>query len=223
METENTISDTEPSPDNMDASEHRRLTIENPSNLPKSLTAGSVDRQRACPMYVRLFCRMNGHHPLSAYEHDPPIEDEVIIYTWRDATLRELSDLIKEVNVECRRRGARFSFQLIYYDYRGIVRMKDMGMVSNGRIGRDDAVTLEKVKFVQGDFIDVAIFTGNSGSLARRTNAEDRVNRPHEHEHGHGRDYHHYEHDRNSRRNDHRAGYHRSRDDRKSQKSYRPY
>ena len=41
------------------------------------------------------------------------------IYTWMDATLRELSDLIKEVKPAARGRMTRISFALVYPDKRG--------------------------------------------------------------------------------------------------------
>ncbi len=42
------------------------------------------------------------------------------IYTWMDASLRELTDLVKEVNVHARNRSSRLSFALVYPDRRGI-------------------------------------------------------------------------------------------------------
>lgn len=125
------------------------------------VSTGGLDRQKTCPMYVRLFCRMHGHHRLEEYGRGrQPVNDEVDVYTWRDASLRELSDLIKEVNLECRRRDAKFSFHLIYHDYRGHFHSKPLGTVSNSRPGRDDSKTLDELRFVQGDFIDVAIGFG---------------------------------------------------------------
>jgi histone deacetylase complex subunit SAP18 len=60
-----------------------------------------------------------------------PTQDEVTIYTWyssslfftsftfvirKDATLRELTDLIKEVQPAARHRNAKLSFAFIYPD-----------------------------------------------------------------------------------------------------------
>ena len=143
----------------------RRLALENPPTIQKSSSTSphhSLDRRKICPMYLRLFCRLQGHHPAHLFSpnesHRLPVDDEVVIYTWRDATLRELCDLIGEVNLECRRREVRFDLQLVYANLRGGVQMKPLGVVLNGRKGRDDGITLEQVRFVQGDFIDVAIF-----------------------------------------------------------------
>ncbi len=41
------------------------------------------------------------------------------MYTWPDATLRELTDLVKEVQPAARRSTARLEFALVYPDKRG--------------------------------------------------------------------------------------------------------
>ena len=41
------------------------------------------------------------------------------VYTWPDASLRELTDLVKEVKSEARRTTARFEFAFVYPDRRG--------------------------------------------------------------------------------------------------------
>lgn len=128
----------------------------------------TLDRQKVCPMYVRLFCRMHGHHsPADFSARHQPTDDELTVYTWRDATLGELADLIKEVNIECRRKDAVFDFQLVYADLRGKFLFKPMGRVLNGRPGRGDRRTLEDIRFMQGDFIDVAITFGTSAGIVR--------------------------------------------------------
>lgn len=153
---------------------HGRLTREqpNPVSVPQPHLASTVakppalDRQKVCPMYVRLFCRLHGHHAPAEFGRDrAPAADELTIYTWRDATLAELADLIKEVNVECRRRDAAFDFQLVYADLRGRYCFKPMGKVFNGRRGKEENRTLEEVRFLQGDFVDVAITFGPTGAI----------------------------------------------------------
>ena len=44
--------------------------------------------------------------------------NELQMYTWQDATLKELEGLVKEVNPEARRRGTYFDFALVYPDLR---------------------------------------------------------------------------------------------------------
>jgi len=45
--------------------------------------------------------------------------NELQMYTWQDATLKELEGLVKEVNPDARRRGTYFDFALVYPDLRG--------------------------------------------------------------------------------------------------------
>jgi histone deacetylase complex subunit SAP18 len=173
-----------------------------------------IDRERSCPMYVRLFCRMNGHHRPEEFGREKvPIEDEVTVYTWKDANLSELASLIKEVNVECRRRDANFSFQLVYQDMKGRFHSKPIGIVSNSRSGRNDNITLEALRFVQGDFIDVAITFGTGTMQAHRRSSVP--------ERGH---YEHREHNREPR-NQRQSRDRRGQRDYNSQRDYnrRPY
>ena len=44
--------------------------------------------------------------------------NELQMYTWQDASLKELEGLVKEVNPEARRRGTYFDFALVYPDLR---------------------------------------------------------------------------------------------------------
>ena len=51
-----------------------------------------------CPLLLRVFPRRGGHHRLEEFARrgDEP-DGELTMYTWPDATLRELTDLVKEV------------------------------------------------------------------------------------------------------------------------------
>lgn len=53
----------------------------------------------------------------------PPVPQ---IYTWHDATLRELCDLVKEVNPLARQRNARLGFAFVYPDKRGVNVMRQV-------------------------------------------------------------------------------------------------
>lgn len=84
--------------------------------------------------------------------------DEVQIYTWKDATLRELTDLVKEVAPEARRRNAKLSFALVYPDRHGRFVLREVGKTfsfGNGRL--DDSLALAELGFQIGDYLDVAI------------------------------------------------------------------
>merc|ERR1719150_121062 len=94
--------------------------------------------------------------------------NELQIYTWLDATLKELTGLVKEVNPEARRRGTYFDFSLVYPDLRQSPRCqtRDIGTTVAGQRGPDDQKTLADSKFVIGDFLDIAI-TPPTGRMNR--------------------------------------------------------
>ena len=102
-----------------------------------------------------------------------------------DATLKELTGLVKEVNPEARRRGTYFDFSLVYPDLRQSPRCqsRDIGTtVAGQRVGGvrkekklyfiicmqgpDDQKTLADCKFVIGDFLDISI-TPPTGRMDR--------------------------------------------------------
>jgi len=74
-----------------------------------------------------------------------------------DATLRELSDQIKEFEPTARERASRLSFAIVYPDKRGTLTLKEVGSTHALRRGPDDEKTLRDFHFQTGDFIDVAI------------------------------------------------------------------
>jgi len=75
---------------------------------------------------------------------------------------------VKEVNPEARRRGTYFDFALVYPDLRQGPRCqtRDIGTTVASNRGPDDGKTLHDVKFVIGDYIDVAI-TPPTGRMDR--------------------------------------------------------
>lgn len=86
-------------------------------------------------------------------------KDEVQIYTWMDATLRELTDLVKEVSPAARRRDAKLSFAVVYPDKNGRMQVKKVGETfSNANKRRlDDNKALSEIYFQIGDYLDVSI------------------------------------------------------------------
>nr|CAB3265857.1 histone deacetylase complex subunit SAP18-like [Phallusia mammillata] len=74
-----------------------------------------------------------------------------------DATLKELTSLVKEVRPDARRKGTTFKFATVFMDRSGRYRLKDVGQTMGGSKGPDDSVTLAQQKFQIGDFMDIAI------------------------------------------------------------------
>lgn len=77
-----------------------------------------------------------------------------------DATLKELSGLVKEVNPEARKKGTTFEFRLVYPDPRTpMMRFREIGGTTSGVKGPDDNKSLSNARFQIGDFLDISIIT----------------------------------------------------------------
>nr|CAG4636644.1 EOG090X0HU3 [Eubosmina coregoni]SVE70162.1 EOG090X0HU3 [Eubosmina coregoni] len=134
----------------------------------------AVDREKTCPMLLRVFCSVGRHHSLSEYGRGSVPPSELQIYTWTDATLLELTGLVREVNFEARRRGTRFSFAQIFPEPRNnCYSRRDLGSTVAGERGPDDLKTLKQCRFNIGDYIDIAITPPN-----RNMNQSNRRFRP---------------------------------------------
>uniref|UniRef100_A0A8D0NLR7 18 kDa Sin3-associated polypeptide n=1 Tax=Sus scrofa TaxID=9823 RepID=A0A8D0NLR7_PIG len=82
--------------------------------------------------------------------------------TVMDATLKELTSLVKEVYPEARKKGTHFNFAIVFTDLkRPGYRVKEIGSTMSGRKGTDDSMTLQSQKFQIGDYLDIAITPPN--------------------------------------------------------------
>ncbi|XP_061347759.1 histone deacetylase complex subunit SAP18 isoform X2 [Gastrolobium bilobum] len=115
-----------------------------------------VDREKTCPLLLRVFTKIGGHHTMEDFAvRGKEPKDEVQIYTWKDATLRELTDLVKEVAPAARRRNAKLSFAFVFPDKNGRFKVGKTLSFGNGRL--DDGKALAELGFEIGDYLDVAI------------------------------------------------------------------
>ncbi|CAF0745680.1 unnamed protein product [Adineta steineri] len=118
----------------------------------------SIDRLKTCPLLLRVFCNKNRHHLAREYEQGHTPENELQIYTWLDATLGELTQLIKEVNPDSRRRGTQFLFSIVSADEsRNRYYLTEIGKTENGQKRPEDKIQLGNKRFRIGDYLDVAI------------------------------------------------------------------
>lgn len=75
-----------------------------------------------------------------------------------DASLSELTQLIKEVNPDARRRGTQFSFSIVSaHDTHNRYYLTEIGKTENGQRRPDDQIQLANKRFRVGDYLDVAI------------------------------------------------------------------
>lgn len=169
-----------------------------------------VDRTTTTPFLIRIFSNHGGFHRLDEFDHDIQPRDEINLYSWKDATLGELTTLLAKELVGDSKRGLssfRFSYRLIFGDAnRGRYLTKDLGTVSLHDKSADSGKTLDDARFIIGDWIAIAVL--QPGDRLYDSRYTDRDNRP-------SRDG----------RGGHRGGYNgvSSYRDRQHMDNYRPY
>ncbi len=130
-------------------------------------------------MLLRVFCNYTGrHNSRSDYNRSNVPSNELQIYTWLDATLREITNLITEVNPEAKRKGTFFNFCVCYPNPNGPgFRMREIGSTTSGKRGPDDKASLQSKRFIVGDYLDVAITYARNSSLEHRSGGGSSSNR----------------------------------------------
>lgn len=117
---------------------------------------------QTCPLLLRVFCSTGRHHSPTEFQHGNVPPNELQIYTWPDATLREITGLVREVNPETRRKGTYFDFALDSPDPFSVsYRMREIGITCSGQRGGDDMLSLSQAKFQIGDYMDINITPPN--------------------------------------------------------------
>ncbi|KAK4163451.1 Sin3 associated polypeptide p18, partial [Cladorrhinum sp. PSN259] len=133
-------------------------------------------RDETPPFLVKVFYRTQAFHRPEEFmegERLPPCLD---IHTWRDCTLKELTELIADSTPKVLPEppiGTRLAFRLIYRESHGQQKFatKDIGtlVIGEGRPGAnpgappnsDRLKTLAEVRFITGDYISCAILPPN--------------------------------------------------------------
>jgi histone deacetylase complex subunit SAP18 len=115
-----------------------------------------INREKVCPFLLRVFYKEGDFNSLDEMNAGKlPTTRELHIYTWMDASLKELTTLIKEVVESARKGNAILNFSIIYPDSKGRLQRKEVGVVSKKNL--EDSKTLQQVKFAIGDYIDINI------------------------------------------------------------------
>jgi histone deacetylase complex subunit SAP18 len=119
-----------------------------------------------------VYLQTSSHHSASSFavRGEEPNADSIVIYTWPDATLRELAELIQLVNADARRPNSEISFAFVYPDRTGTNTIKHVQTIQSFRTNKspqaiaaqrsgsqDDQKTLKGLKFETGDFLSVAL------------------------------------------------------------------
>ena len=78
-------------------------------------------------------------------------------YFRRDATIRELVELVKQAVPAARVKDVVLNFALIHPDQDGRTVVREIASAVSNKNGKDDNKTLDELHFEIGDFLDVAI------------------------------------------------------------------
>ncbi|KAF4575383.1 hypothetical protein EYR36_006742 [Pleurotus pulmonarius] len=144
-------------------------------------------REKTAPFLIRAFIKIGNFHRLTLFDDGTlPTTDEQQLFTWKDATLREIVTTIRNTAPtvpEYRHPLARFSFRTVYADpgNKGRFSSKELGSISSREILGDSGTlttvaprllededtepstrereerTLDELRFVPGDYLIVAV------------------------------------------------------------------
>ncbi|KAF4322614.1 hypothetical protein BBO99_00003759 [Phytophthora kernoviae] len=127
----------------------------------------AIDREKHCPFLLRVFFSSDAHNRHDSFDittevfealDEKPIANELHIYTWPDATLREIADLVQDSNADAQTPNKRLSICVVSETRDGRVLMRKVGFVnSSHRRCADDMKTLASVRFQPGDLLDMAL------------------------------------------------------------------
>ncbi len=122
-----------------------------------------INREKICPFLIRLFYKENDFNSLEEMNSGKfPSSRELHIYTWLDASLRELTMLIRDSVDFAKRKDAILNYSFIFPDSKGKYQRKEIGNINMYKKGQDDNKTLQQLRFSVGDYIDISIKTSNN-------------------------------------------------------------
>ncbi|KAM3184123.1 hypothetical protein ACTXT7_009018 [Hymenolepis weldensis] len=150
---------------------------------------GRIDREKTCPLLLRIFINQIYHNRIKEYSHKSYPSNELRAYTWLDATLLELSDLIKSVHTDAQKAGTVFEFATVSPDPdKPFYRMRNIGSICSGFPADSDKIMLKDCTFRIGDMLDVSItpppsnlsvpVNATATSVSRRRRNEEPVGAP---------------------------------------------
>jgi histone deacetylase complex subunit SAP18 len=118
-----------------------------------------INREKVCPFLVKVYFKENDFNNLDDMNNEIfPKNRELYIYTWMDASLRELTILIKDsIDILRKREGCALNFSFIFPDSKGKLQRKEIGTVYTNKKSYDESKTLQQLKYTIGDYIDISI------------------------------------------------------------------
>ena len=157
--------------DNREESYHNQKSLRYKSSSKDSYSqtksdenSSHVDRAKTCPFLIRVFYKKNEYNALKLFR-DEEFPPELNIYTWEDADLKEIADLIySALKGDPLGRYDVYKFSSVFYDTKGKLIRKGLGSVDikndRSKFNHNSTTTLKKFGFNIGDYLDVIITWG---------------------------------------------------------------
>ena len=117
-------------------------------------THGPLNRIETCPTLIRTFYQKNSHHSIADYINEFP-SPEIYLYTWKDATLKELAYTV----IRSAKLGdvKTISFHMVLPDFEaGGWIMKPLEEIELSNKAKIYDLTLESYGFQPGYMFDIA-------------------------------------------------------------------
>ncbi|CAB4068939.1 SAP18 [Lepeophtheirus salmonis] len=145
-------------------------TIEKRNGSGKAME--SVNREKVCPLLLRVFCSTSRHNPLTEYSRGKLLKINYPRSLLTPSLILQIltlyfiyyESLVREVNPDARRKGTFFDFALVFPNLSSRGNMsgsgymsRDIGTTVSGQKGPDDSKTLSQCRFTIGDYLDIAI------------------------------------------------------------------
>jgi len=131
-------------------------------------TNNEINREKICPFLLRVFFNENDFNSLEEINNGSlPANNELHIYTWMDATLRELTILIKDAVDNAKKKDAVLIYSLVFPDSKGRLQRKEVGTIHAHKKSQDDNKTLQQIKFTVGDYLDININASDNKNIYR--------------------------------------------------------
>ncbi|KAK4457468.1 Sin3 associated polypeptide p18-domain-containing protein [Cladorrhinum samala] len=136
----------------------------------------AAKREETPPILVKVFYRTNAFHRLEEFSDPSHLPACIDLHTWRDCTLKELTELIADASpgvLPCPAIGTRLVFRLVYRETQDSQThaMNQIGTFVIGEGGSaansdapanpDRLKTLAECRFIPGDLISCAILPPN--------------------------------------------------------------
>jgi histone deacetylase complex subunit SAP18 len=137
--------------------------------MSSSSSSGSIDRAATTPFLLRCFFNVNRRNTSQDYRgvRDGIFpRNELLFYTWQDATLTEIGTLLKSQIDASRGKNVAIQFDLVYPERSGQFVLKPIGRLTS-QPGPDDNKTLKDLSFQVGDYLDITIHTNNQQNASR--------------------------------------------------------